>query len=151
MAFFVPILAAVGGGSALAGGLAIASAGLGVMSAVQERAAGKAERGALNLQAKQAGDAARAREIERKRDLLKALATQNAAAGAQGVAFSGSKAAIARTDIRQAATDLLADTANTRTQQRILRTRGANAQKAGNMKALTSLVDTATDLYKAGG
>jgi hypothetical protein len=121
------------------------------MSAVQERAAGKAERGALNLQAKQAGDAARAREIERKRDLLKALATQNAAAGAQGVAFSGSKAAIARTDIRQAATDLLADTANTRTQQRILRTRGANAQKAGNMRALTSLVDTATDLYKAGG
>jgi hypothetical protein len=151
MAFFVPILAAVGGGSALAGGLAVASAAVGVMGAVQQQQAGKIERAEYNLQAKQVGDAARAREIERKRDLLTALATQAATAGAQGVAMQGSNVGIAKADIARARNDLLVDTANTRTQQRVLRTRGINAQRAGTARAVTSLVKTASDLYAAAG
>jgi hypothetical protein len=151
MAFFVPILAAVGGGSAIAGGLAVASAAVGVMGAAQQRAAGKAENAGYKIEVKQAGDAARGREIERKRDLLRALATQAATAGAQGVAMQGSNVGIALGDIKQARNDLLADTANTKTQQRILRTKGINAQRAGNNAAITSLVSTASSLYKAGG
>ena len=151
MAFFVPILAAAGGGSAVAGALTIASAGLGVMQAYQQQQIGKVERAGYELERKQAGDAARGREIERKRDLLKALATQAATAGAQGVAMQGSNVGIAMADIRQARNDLLTDTANTKTQQRILRTRGINAQRAGNANAITSLVKSASDLYKAAG
>lgn len=151
MAFFVPVLAAVGGGSALAGGLALGAAGLGVAKAYQTYKMGEVANAEAKLASKQAGDAARGREIERKRDLLKALATQNAHAGAQGVAIQGSNEAIARADIRDARNDLLADTANTRTQQRIYRARGRNAQSEARLGAVTSLLDTATGLYKAAG
>ncbi len=122
-----------------------------VIAANQQRLAGGVEKAEFKLQAKQAGDAARGREIERKRDLLKALATQVATAGAQGVAFQGSNVAIARADIRDARNDLLADTANTRTRQRILRARGSNAQLAANVAAVKSLSDSVKDSFRAAG
>lgn len=155
MAFFaplVPVLASIGGGSAVAGGIlagtAIISGGLAAKSAHDAGSIASAE---AKLQAKQAGDAARGREIERKRDLLRALSTQHATAGAQGVAFSGSKAAIAVRDINDNRNDLQADRANTRTTQRVLRSRAANSRQAGTLGAVTSILDTANNLASAYG
>lgn len=149
MAFFVPVLAAVGGGSAIAGGLTLATAALGVGSAVQAHKAGKVVEAENKLQAKAEGDAARTREIERKRALLRAVATQHASAAAGGIAFGGSQAAIARRDIEDFRNDLLADRANTATAQRILRARGQSARASGDLGAVRSLVDTGTSIYEA--
>lgn len=167
MAFFVPVLAAIGGGAggagaaagvaaglsattgaAIAGGLTVAGAAAGISSAYQAREAGKVANAEYKLQAVQEGDAARGREIERRRSLLSSLATQNAVAGAQGVGIQGSNAAIAGADIRNARNDLMIDTANTKTRQNLLRARGSNAQKAGNAQAISSLIDTAITTYK---
>lgn len=161
MAFFVPILGAIGsaatGGAIAAGATSAAVIGgaivggtalSGISSAYQARKAGQVENAGYKLQAKQEGDAARGREIERRRALLGSLATQNATAGAQGVGIQGSNAAIAQADINSARNDLLTDTVNTKTRQNILRARGANAQIAGNAQAITSLFDTGKSLFK---
>lgn len=153
MAFFaplVPVLAGIGGGSAVAGGIlvgtTIASAGITAKSAHD---AGEVASAEAKLQAKQAGDSARGREIERQRSLLQSLATQHAFSGAQGVAMQGSNVAIANRDIKYAREDDLADYANTRGQQRILNMRGANARRTGTLNAVTSLLDSGVDLARA--
>jgi hypothetical protein len=153
MAFFaplVPILAGIGGGSAVAGGIlagtAILSGGIAAKSAHDAGALASAEN---KVQAKQAGDAARGREIERKRDLLKALGTQHAYAAAGGAGFGGSLAAIAKSDINAARNDLSADRVNTQTQQRLFRMRAANASQTGNLNAITSVLDVGTKLAGA--
>ena len=149
MAFFLPVLAAVGGGSAVAGGVLAATAVAGGLSAKAAYDAGKISEAEYKLQAKQEGDAARGREIERKRALLASLSSQNARAGAQGVAIQGSNAAIMNRDIKDNRQDLLYDTANTRTAQRILRSRGSNASARGTLGAITSIADTALGMYQA--
>lgn len=158
MAFFVPALASVGtalgasaGSAAIVGGLAIATVGTGLMSAKMQYDAGKISEAEYKLQAKQEGDAARAREIERKRGLLRALSTQNARAGAQGVAIQGSNAAIANRDIKDFSNDMMYDRVNTKTAQRILRSRGSNSARMGRVGAITSLVDTASSVYQMAG
>lgn len=150
MAFFAPIaagLATVGGGSAVAGGLMVASLGLGAASAYQSYKAGKITEAEYKLQAKAEGDQARAREIERKRALLSSLASQNAYAAAGGAEMSGSLAAIAKRDIQDSRNDLLADKASTGTAQRILRSRGSSANAAGQLGAVRSLVDSGVSAY----
>lgn len=147
MAFFVPVLATLGGGSAVAGALAGASAVVGLMGAKAQYDAGQIAKAESKIAAKQEADAARGREIERKRDLLRALATQGAVAGAQGVGFAGSKAAIARTDIEQARTDTMTDRVTSVTKQRILRARGKSAAQIGTLKAVSSVLDIGQNLY----
>lgn len=144
MGVFVPVLAAIGGGSALAGGAMVATAAAGGLAAYQTYQAGSAQSAQYKLQIKQEQDSARGREIERKRSLLRALANQNAVAGAQGVAMSGAKEAIARQDIRFAADDLLTDRAATGQRVSGYRAAASNAKKAGTMGAVTSLLDTGT-------
>src|SRR3990172_11576447 len=72
------------------------------------------------LASRREGDAARGREIERRRQLMRALAAQSAQAGAAGGAPN---AAIAGADIKSAASDLLYDKANTAAEQSLLRYR----------------------------
>lgn len=143
MAFVVPLLAAAGGGSAVAGGIALVGLGLGVASAVQQRNAGKDQEALLKSQAKNESIAAEQREIERRRSLVRALASQNAAAGAAGIETGGSASAIARADIRDAQNDLLYDTYNSSARQRALRSQASNAARIGNTNAAVSLLDTA--------
>lgn len=150
MAFVVPIATAVGGGSAAAGAVilsaAAATVGAGVISAQQSRAAGKIAEAQSNIDANAEGDAARQRAILRKKNLLRAISSQQAAAGAAGVAFSeGSPAAIARLDIDESRMDLDVDRANTRQRQRGLRAQGRAARLQGNAQAATTLLDTASN------
>ena len=148
MAVAVPFLAALGGGSAVAGGVIAASAvagiASGVMSAQAQRNAGIAERQMNTAQRRQEADAARQREVLRRQDLLKALANQNATAGALGIKVAGSTAAIANRDIRDARNDLMVDRVNTKRSAGILRAAGRNAATAGNTAANVSLIDTAS-------
>ena len=126
--FIAMTLAAIGGG----------------MSAQAQRNAGIAERQQNTAQRRQEGDAARQREILRRQDLLRALANQNAVAGAQGVRVVGSAAAIAARDIRDAHNDLLTDRVNTQRSAGILRAAGRNAVTTGNVAANASLLDSAS-------
>ena len=151
MAFVLPALAAAGGGSAIAGGIAIAGLGLGVASAYQQRKAGLIQQAELKAQAKTEAVAAGQQQIERRRSLIRALSAQNAAAAAAGVETSGSIEAIARRDIRDAQNDLLVSGVNTQSRQRALRSRASNAVRVGNASAATSLLDTADKAYRALG
>lgn len=151
MAFVVPALAAVGGGSAVAGGIAIAGLAAGAYSALQTRQAGQAQKAQLQAQAKTEAVAAQQREIERRRNLIRALASQNAMAGAAGITTDGSVGAIARADINNAQNDLLYDTANSVSRQRALRSQASNAGRIANANSAVTLLDTVDKGYKALG
>lgn len=126
---------------------AIAVAGAGV-SAYSSISAGNAANDQAKKASAQEADAARGREIERRRQLVAALSSQNAAAGAAGVKPN---AAIAGADIAYERQDSLFDTVNTGRSQDILRSRGRNAMTGGYLKASSSLLGSASDIYGAFG
>lgn len=122
--------------------LLVTTIAAGVGGAIMQRNAGIAQSHQMKAQAAREGDAARQREIERRRNLLRALSSQSARAGAGGVALDGSLASIARADIRDATNDLLIDRSNTRSKQNELITGAKNARARGNLGAAVSLFDT---------
>jgi len=134
--------AALLGASVLAGGAA----------AYQTMEAGKQAKGQYKEQAKQEADAARQREIDRRRDLVRAIASQSAAAGAAGVStVSGTGlAGIAQYDINQSRRDSLVDRVNTGRSRNMLLKAGKNAKTMGGIGAATSLLDSAVDIGRNG-
>jgi hypothetical protein len=122
---------------------AVTAAAGGVASGISSRNAAVAQSNQAKAQAAREGDAARQREIERKRNLLRALSQQSAAIGASGVTAEGSLAGIARADIRDASTDLLVDRSNTESTINSLQSGAAAARQAGNLGLAASLFDTA--------
>jgi hypothetical protein len=144
----VPIISAIGGGSTAAGAVLVASATAaavdGIASANAARAAGKHAEAQSVIDANAEGDAAREREIQRKKNLMRAISSQQARAGAVGINFGeGSPAAIANLDIAEAARDGAIDNANTKQRQRSLRSQGRAARFACSTKSATTLLDTA--------
>lgn len=150
MAYVAAIPAIIGGGSAAVGmatlataAAAVATVATGVSSARASRAAGKAQQAETEIAARAEGDAARQREIERKKNLMRAISSQQAFAGAAGVsARTGSPASLINLDIAEANADRDVDNLNSKTRQRALRFQGANARAAGNAAARTTLLDT---------
>ena len=147
MAVALPLLATIGGGSALAGGTILGTAAIGAATGIagarSERKAGEFQEGQARIDAAAEGDAARTREIERKRLLLRAIASQQAAAGAGGISLGeGSPAVAARLDIDRANTDLLIDTANVRQRQRNLFAQGRAARISGTARRNVGLLGT---------
>ena len=113
----------------------------------QANAAGKVANAEAKIAANREGDAARQREIERRRALLRSLASQNAGAGASGV---DPNMVIAGADIQYAADDFYTDQANTQATQSMLRLQGKNAKRAGRAEGVMSLLDGAgkvTSMY----
>lgn len=127
--------------------LAAIALGSGVLAAGAQYRAGKQQEIQYKQEAKQEGDSAKQREIERKRNLLRALASQRATAAAMGAEFSGSLANIAQVDIEEAATDLAVDSVNSARRQRVLRLSGSEASRAGTVAAAGSLLDSADNAY----
>lgn len=118
----------------------------GLMQAQQQRRAGQIAEAQAQIDANAEGDAAREREIERRRGLMSALSSQVAQAGAAGVMFSeGSPARIAALDIAYADRDSAVDRANSSARQRALKLQGKNARIAGNAAAAVTLLDTASN------
>lgn len=142
MAFIAAVPAWVSVVSAVAGVVA------GGISAYNTAKAGKIQAADLKVQARTEESAARQREIDRRRSLLRALASQNAAAGAAGIETGGSFGAIVQRNIADNANDLLVDNANTQARQQALAARASNAVKSANTAAAASLLDTASNTYK---
>lgn len=139
MGQFVPVAMAL---------TAAATAATGYMSYRSSVEAGKAQNAQAKMAANQEADAAREREIDRRRSLLKALATQTAAAGTAGVSTrSGTAlASLAREQIKEAKNDTLLDTVNTGRERNKLLAMGKNAKMLGRMQGASSLLDTAVNL-----
>lgn len=101
-------------------------------------------------QAQQETDAARDREIDRRRRLVSALASQNAEAGALGVTPGvGSRAALVLSDAKRARYENLADRAGTGRRALVLRSAGRNARKQGDLAAASSLLGGSADILEA--
>lgn len=140
-------LSYIGGGSIAAGTVIAATAATGVYSAVASHRAGKIAQQQAEINAKAEGDAARGREIERKRALLRSVSARQAAAGAAGVSFQeGSPAAITQLDIARAQDDLVTDRANSAARRQGYISQGRAARFAGDTRAVTTLLDTATNI-----
>jgi hypothetical protein len=119
----------------------------GLLAASATRNAGIAQQQQYNYQAYTEGLAAKQREIDRRRDLMRALAAQNAAAGVGGIETGGSFGAIVRRNINENQNDLLVSQANLSARQMGLRTAGLNARSSANAGATVSLLDTAGKVY----
>lgn len=113
------------------------------MQARATRAAGKAQEIETQIAAKSEGDAARQREIQRKKNLLRAISSQTASAAAAGVSLEGSPMSLINLDIAESKEDYDIDSVNTKTRQRALRFQGSNARTGANAAANASLLDTA--------
>ena len=142
MAFIIPFLPYILAATAVAGG---------AMAAKSQHDAGVATDEQNKFQARIEGDAAKGREIGRRQDLMRALASQNAAAGTAGVETSGSIGGIARTNIKQNQQDLLYDAAGVSARRSALLAAGSNARVAGNTAAIGSLFSTASSAAGAFG
>ena len=115
-----------------------------MLAAAQTIQTGRVTEAQSEIDAAAEGDKARTNAIQKKKDLMRALSAQAARAGAQGIAFEGSVAAIAERDIEDARNDLLIDDANSRARQRALKSQGKNARRASQVQAGSSLLDTAS-------
>jgi hypothetical protein len=116
----------------------------GVLTAVAQRNAGKAESIELQQQAKQEESAAKDRELIRRRQLVRSLSTQIATFGALGVdAGTGSPASISLRDGRLADEETAIDRTRTQQQSNSLRRQAKSARRIGNLRAAGTLFATA--------
>jgi len=129
---------------------------LDVVSLVQERAAGDIARGESEVQAKAEEAAGVAREADRKARLVEALASQNAAAGAGGIAaFEGSPLSVMEEDTRRESVATERDVFQTELAAKTIRARGVIAQRQAKTGAtiglITRIQDKASKAISAGG
>jgi len=124
--------------------------GAGVLQASAQRNLGKLQEQRYKEQADQELSASRDREIERRRRLISALASQSAEGGVLAAAPGvGSRAAIAMADAKRAGYEGLADRATTGRRSLLLRRAGKEARKQGNVAALGTVLGTARDALAA--
>lgn len=129
--------------------IAAVSAAAGTAGAVMSIRAGNAQASQAKMQARSEADSAKQQEINRRQQLLRALATQNAAAGAAGIQTDGSFGAGLRRQINQNQNDLLTIDSNNSSRQAQLAAYASNARAAGIGGAVTSVLDGAVGAMKA--
>lgn len=116
----------------------------GVTEGVEKRNAGVIQSQQYKQAAVAEGDAARGREVERRRVLIKTLAARDAYAGATGQTTGGSIAALNLRDINDASNDLLYDKGSSAAKTRAYTSAASNAQSQGNIAAVGSVFSAAT-------
>jgi hypothetical protein len=131
------------GNAATAAGL-IGSAG----SAFEQHKAGVAQAADAAMRSRQAGLEAGQKQINIRQNMLKALASQNAAAGAAGIGTGGSFGANVNRQISQNQNDLLALSADTSAEESQYGAQGRNAIAGGNVKAGASILDAGASAVK---
>ena len=122
-----------------------------ILSFGATRAAGKIAQLESETAAKQEDLAATQREVDRKQRLAEALASQNAKAGAGGIAaFEGSPLTILQEDIRKA--DVAGERAALESRLKITSTlaRGKIARKQANLQATIGLLKAAEKAASGG-
>jgi hypothetical protein len=120
-------------------------------SAYAQHQAGEAQKNDATMRARQAGLEAGQKQINIRQNMLKALASQNAAAGAAGIGTGGSFGANVNRQITQNSNDLLALNADTSAEQSQYNAQGSNAVTTGNLKAGSSLLDAGASAVKGFG
>ena len=95
------------------------------------------------LKSRQAGIDAQAKQIQIRQNMMQALASQNARAGAAGIGTGGSFGAGIQRQITQNQNDLLTNSANVTSQQQLFGMAGQSAEQQGNIQAGASLLDFA--------
>lgn len=161
MAWFVPLLAAVGGGSAATGGMLVASTALTAASAISQgnaaKAAGEANAKMQEQEASMARSQGNARQEAMRRRAREVLGQQRAAIGQAGIGWGGS----AQDILEQSAVNMELDTMNigyeAELQARGLinkstmsRWEGKQAQRAGQVKAAGSILNSSVSYFGKG-
>ncbi len=122
----------------------IISAGTSLMQASQTRQAGKIKQAEAETAAKQEELAVIQREADRKEDLARALASQNAGAGSKGIAaFEGSPLAILNEDIAREEEATQRDIFMSQLSTMTTRARGSIGRKTANATATIGLISDA--------
>jgi hypothetical protein len=122
------------------------------MSAGQKNTAGAIAKGESKVQAKQTELAATAREVDRKERLASALASQNASAGARGIAaFEGSPLTILQADIEREEVATQRDIFSTELEAFTQRSRGSVAQRTARSEAFTGLLSAGSQFASMSG
>ena len=134
---------ALDAGDAIAAASPYLAAAGAVAGAVATHQAGVAAKNEDTMKARQAGLDAGGKQIEIRQNMLRALASQNAAAGASGIGTGGSFGANVNRQITQNQNDLMALSADTSAQQSLYAQQGSNAARGGNVAAGASLLDYA--------
>ena len=117
-----------------------------VLSFGGARAQGDIARGEAEVAAKSEEAAGVSRESDRKSRLAEALASQNAAAGAGGIAaFEGSPLSVMNEDIRRAETASTRDAFQTKLRSMTLKAGGKIAQRQAKTGAGIGLISAAGD------
>ena len=121
-----------------------------------QRAQGDIARGEAEVAAKSEEAAGVQREADRKGRLAEALASQNAAAGAGGIAaFEGSPLSVMQEDVRRESVATERDVFQTKLKALTLRARGVVAQKqaktAATIGLITDIEERASKSAQAGG
>lgn len=111
-----------------------------------QRAQGDIARGETEVAAKSEEAAGVQREADRKSALAEALASQNAAAGAGGIAaFEGSPLSVMQEDVRRESVSTGRDKFQTELKAKTLRARGKIAQRQAKTGATIGLIASTTD------
>ena len=114
-----------------------------VASAAEMHVAGVQAKNQDILKSRQAGLDATSKSIQIRQNMMQALASQNARAGAAGIGTGGSFGAGVQRQITQNQNDLLTNSANVTSQQQLFGIAGASAEQQGNIQAGASLLDFA--------
>ncbi len=123
--------------------MAIVAAVGAAVSAEEMHVAGVQAKNQDIVKSRQAGIDAQAKQIQIRQNMMQALASQNARAGAAGIGTGGSFGAGIQRQITQNQNDLLTNSTNVSTQQQLFGMAGASAEAQGNFQAGASLLDFA--------
>ncbi len=120
----------------------VAAAGA-VAGAAETHVAGVQAKNQDVLKSRQAGLDAASKQIQIRQNMMQALASQNARAGAAGIGTGGSFGAGVQRQITQNQNDLMTNSANVASQQQLFGMAGQSAETQGNISAGASLLDFA--------
>lgn len=123
----------------------VAAVGSAAMGAVAKREQGIAQADDAQMRARQATLEANQKAIQNRQNMLKALATQNAAAGVGGIGTGGGFGANVNRQIQQQQNDLLAQRADTSATVSQYEAQAKNDYSGGSLAAGMSLLDTASN------
>ena len=120
-----------------------------VTTAVGQRNAGKAQQIEMNRAAEEEKIAAESLELQRKQELNKVLAANNAALAAGNIGMEGTPASIALGSAEQASLSEGMAGLSSRLKQAQFKRQGATAKSAGNLSAASTLLSGTAQIGQA--
>ena len=120
-----------------------------VTTAVGQRNAGKAQQIEMNRAAEEEKIAAESLELQRKQELNKVLAANNAALAAGNIGMEGTPSSIALASAEQASLSEGMAGLSSRLKQAQFKRQGATAKSAGNLSAASTLLSGAAQAGQA--